>query len=111
MALYIHLLLYSNYIRRKLTWQWNSESDLSERYQIDENIRALHFIIRFLWLHIIFNCTAGTVAFITIVVRFLFYQYLVRQFFHDSLLFSVGWFKIILKVIFKLIVAHIKISD
>ncbi|VDN54569.1 unnamed protein product [Dracunculus medinensis] len=69
MALYIHLLLYSNYIRRKLTWQWNSESDLSERYQIDENIRALHFIIRFLWLHIIFNCTAGTVAFITIVLN------------------------------------------
>uniref|UniRef100_A0A0M3ING0 G_PROTEIN_RECEP_F1_2 domain-containing protein n=1 Tax=Ascaris lumbricoides TaxID=6252 RepID=A0A0M3ING0_ASCLU len=72
-TIYIYALRYLNYYRRKAVRKWNSQSGLSTRYQLDENIRALNLIVPLIWLQFIFNFTTAVMVYIIVAVGFILF--------------------------------------
>ncbi|KHN73864.1 Serpentine receptor class alpha/beta-14 [Toxocara canis] len=65
---FTYVLLYWNRRRRRAVRKWNSQSGLSTRYQLDENIRVLDLILPFMWLQFVFNFTTGVMVYIFVAV-------------------------------------------
>uniref|UniRef100_A0A914RP48 Uncharacterized protein n=1 Tax=Parascaris equorum TaxID=6256 RepID=A0A914RP48_PAREQ len=68
-AVYIYALRYLNDYRRRAVRKWNSQSGLSIRYQLDENIRALNLVVPLICLQFIFNFTTAVMVYVIVAVE------------------------------------------